>query len=145
MVGPSRDALPFDEVVAHLGPQLLGERLWNKYGGWTMYSKFFDNEGPLPFHVHHNDAMARLVGRAGKPEAYYFPPQMNNHLGTTPWSFFGLVPSTSKEDLKQRLEEFGTAGDNRVTDLSLAYRIQLGTGWDVPAGVLHAPGQHLHL
>ena len=139
VVGPSRDALPFDEVVAHLGPQLLGERLWNKYGGWTMYSKFFDNEGPLPFHVHHNDAMARLVGRAGKPEAYYFPPQMNNHLGTTPWSFFGLVPSTSKEDLKQRLEEFGTAGDNRVTDLSLAYRIQLGTGWDVPAGVLHAP------
>ena len=83
--------------------------------------------------------MARLVGRAGKPEAYYFPPQMNNHLGTTPWSFFGLIPSTTKEEFRKRLQGFGTAGDNRVTDLSLAYRIQLGTGWDVPAGVLHAP------
>ncbi len=139
VVGPDREALPFDEVVAHLAARLIGERLWGKYGGWTMYSKFFDNEGPLPFHVHHTDAMARLVGRAGKPEAYYFPPQMNNHLGTTPWSFFGLHPGTTKDEFKQRLAGFATAGDNRVTDLSAAYRIQLGTGWDMPAGVLHAP------
>ena len=46
VVGPGPEALPFDEVVAHLGPQLIGERLWGKYGGWTAYSKFFDNEGP---------------------------------------------------------------------------------------------------
>ncbi len=131
--------MPFDEVVAHLGARLIGERLWAEYGGWTMYSKFFDNEGPLPFHVHHTDAMARLVGRAGKPESYYFPPQMNNHLGTTPWSFFGLHPGTTKDEFRQRLAGFATAGDNRVTDLSAAYRIQLGTGWDMPAGVLHAP------
>jgi hypothetical protein len=139
VVGPDHEALPFDEVVGHLGAALIGERLWGKYGGWTMYSKFFDNEGPLPLHVHHTDAMARLVGRAGKPESYYFPPQMNNHLGTTPWSFFGLNPVTTKEEFKQRLAAFGTAGDNRITDLSLGYRIQVGTGWDMPAGVLHAP------
>jgi hypothetical protein len=139
VLGPDREALPFDEVVAHLGARLIGERLWSKYGGWTMYSKFFDNEGSLPFHVHHTDAMAALVGRAGKPESYYFPPQMNNHLGTTPWSFFGLHPGTTKDEFKQRLAGFATAGDNRVTDLSAAYRIQLGTGWDMPAGVLHAP------
>jgi hypothetical protein len=140
VIGPDRDSLPFDEVVAHLGPDLIGERLWAKYRGWTMYSKFFDNEGPLPFHVHHTDEMAQLVGRAGKPESYYFPPQMNNHLGTTPWSFFGLVPSTTKEEFRQYLANFGTEGDNRITELSTAYRIQLGTGWDMPAGVLHAPG-----
>jgi hypothetical protein len=140
VLGPDRDALPFDEVVAHLGPDLIGERLWGKYRGWTMYSKFFDNEGPLPFHVHHTDAMARLVGRAGKPESYYFPPQMNNHLGTTPWSFFGLIPSTTKAEFKKYLAGFGTEGDNRITELSTAYRIQIGTGWDIPAGVLHAPG-----
>ena len=139
VVGSDLEALPFDELVAHLGARLIGERLWSKYGGWTMYSKFFDNEGPLPFHVHHTEAMARLVGRAGKPESYYFPPQMNNHLGTTPWSFFGLHPGTTKEQFKRRLEGFSTEGDNRVTDLSAAYRLQLGTGWDMPAGVLHAP------
>ena len=31
-------------------------------------------------------------------------------------------------------------GDNRITDLSSAYRLEPGTGWDVPAGILHAPG-----
>jgi hypothetical protein len=139
VVGPEDEALPFDEVVAHLGAELIGERLWHKYGGWTMYSKFFDNEGPLPFHVHHTDEMARLVGRVGKPESYYFPPQMNNHLGTTPSSFFGLNPGTTQDEFKQRLAHFGKEGDNRITDLSAGYRIQLGTGWDMPAGVLHAP------
>ncbi len=138
-VGPEGDRLPFDEVVADLAADLIGERLWTDYGGWPMYAKFFDNEGPLPFHVHHSDEMASLVGRTGKPEAYYFPPQMNNHLGTTPWSFFGLIPGTSKEEFKGRLAGFGTMGDNRVTDLSVAYRIQLGTGWDMPVGCLHAP------
>ena len=139
VIGPDQEALPLDEVVAHLGPGVIGERLWAKYGGWTMYSKFFDNEGPLPLHVHHNDEMARLVGRKGKPEAYYFPPQLNNHLGTTPVSFFGLVPGTSKEQFKHYLAGFGKKGDNRITELSPAYRVQLGTGWDMPAGVLHAP------
>jgi hypothetical protein len=139
VVGPDGEGLPFDEVVAELGPQLIGERLWSKHGGWTMYSKFFDNEGPLPFHLHHTDEMARLVGRTGKPEAYYFPPQLNNHLGTTPASFFGLVPGTTKEQFKKQLAGFGIKGDNRITDLSSAYRIQVGTGWDMPAGVLHAP------
>ena len=31
-------------------------------------------------------------------------------------------------------------GDNKITNLSKAYRLELGTGWYVPAGVLHAPG-----
>jgi hypothetical protein len=139
VVGPNGEGLPFDEVVAQLGPDLIGERLWSQFQGWTMYSKFFDNEGPLPFHLHHNDEKAKLVGRRGKPEAYYFPPQLNNHLGTTPVSFFGLVPGTTKEQFKQYLAGFGKKGDNRVTDISCAYRTQLGTGWDMPAGVLHAP------
>jgi hypothetical protein len=139
VVGPDGRRLPFDEVVAGLGAELIGQRLWAEYGGWPMYSKFFDNEGPLPFHFHQTDEMARLVGRSGKPEAYYFPPQMNNHLGSTPCSFFGLVPGTTKEQFRNRLAGFGAEGDNRITDLSSAYRIQLGTGWDMPAGVLHAP------
>ena len=31
-------------------------------------------------------------------------------------------------------------GDNKLTNLSSAQRLQVGTGWDVPPGVLHAPG-----
>lgn len=32
-----------------------------------------------------------------------------------------------------------TKGDNKLLDLSQAYKITLDTGWDVPPGVLHAP------
>jgi hypothetical protein len=37
------------------------------------------------------------------------------------------------------LENFNQ-GDNRITDLSVAYRLEPGTGWDIPGGILHAPG-----
>ena len=34
-------------------------------------------------------------------------------------------------------------GDTRITELSRAYRIELGTGWYTPPGVIHAPGSYL--
>ena len=33
-----------------------------------------------------------------------------------------------------------TKGDNKITNYSSAYRLEPGTGWDVPPGLLHAPG-----
>lgn len=131
--------LPFDEFVAHHKDQLIGNRLWSDHQKWPMYSKFFDNQAALPFHLHHTDEKAALVGKVGKPEAYYYSPHMNNHLGEQPVSFLGLQPGVSRDQLLQKLEAFGRGGDNRITDLSHGYRTQLGTGWDVPAGVLHAP------
>jgi hypothetical protein len=131
--------VPFDEFVAHHKGAVIGERLWDGYGRWPMYSKFFDNQQALPFHFHQNDEDAAKVGKLGKPEAYYYSPQMNNTLGDQPISFLGLQPGTTREQLRERLERFTSGGDNRITDLSLGYRTQLGTGWDVPVGVLHAP------
>lgn len=131
--------LPFDEFVAHHRGDLIGDRLWSGHERWPMYSKFFDNEQALPFHVHHNDEKAALVDKPGKPEAYYYSPHMNNHLGLQPLSFLGLQPEVTTEQVKERLADFGAGGDNRITDLSRGYRTRLGTGWDVPAGVLHAP------
>jgi len=127
------------DVIAELGEEAIGKRLWKKYGDWPMYSKFFDNQEPLPHHVHHSDEAASRVGQRGKPEAYYFPPQMNNHGGDFPYTFFGIEPGTSKEQIKQCLVNF-SKGDNEITNLSKAYRLKPGTGWNVPVGVLHAPG-----
>ncbi|MCA9838754.1 MAG: hypothetical protein KC422_17690 [Trueperaceae bacterium] len=126
-------------AVAEFKDEIIGKRLWDAYKRWPMYSKFFDNKGPLPFHIHHDDAHAALVGQFGKPEMYFFPKQMNNHGGTFPFTFFGLNPSTSKEQLKACLAQF-EKGDNKILDLSKAHNLTLGTGWDVPPGVLHAPG-----
>lgn len=139
VVGQADELIPFDGFVAHHGARLLGEAVWAAHAGWPMYSKFFDNMTPLPLHVHHRDADAAALGRKGKPEAYYFAPQMNPHLGTLPLTYFGLHPGTTRDEVRARLERFGMGGDNRITELSRGFRIELGTGWDVPAGVLHAP------
>jgi hypothetical protein len=143
VVEPDGGLVPLDEFVAHHRADLIGARLWDGYGRWPMYSKFFDNQNALPLHVHHRDEHAALVDKPGKPEAYYFPPQLNNHLGEQGISFFGLHPEVTREQVLERLARFGAGGDNRITDLSRGFRIRPGTGWDMPAGVLHAPASVL--
>ncbi len=127
------------DAVEELGAEIIGERLWDEYRAWPMFSKFFDNLGPLPHHIHHRDEHANKVGQMGKPEAYYFPPQLNNHGGHFPFTFFGFEPGTTKDQVRECLKNF-SKGDNHITDLSKAYRLTPGTGWDVAPGILHAPG-----
>jgi hypothetical protein len=127
------------EAVAELKSTLIGSRLWDEYGAWPMYSKFFDNLGALPHHIHHRDEHAGLTGQRGKPEAHFFPPQVNNHGGDFPYTFFGFAPGTTKDQVRECLVNF-SKGDNKITNLSQAYRLEPGTGWDIPPGILHAPG-----
>src|SRR5262245_30132121 len=65
------------DAIEVQGKRIIGDRLMREYGRWPVYSKFFDNMGPIPHHLHQNNAQAALVGQQGKPEAYYFPPQLN--------------------------------------------------------------------
>jgi hypothetical protein len=127
------------DAVAELGADLLGEELWGKYHAWPVYSKFFDNQGALPHHLHQMQEHAAQVGMQQKPETYYFPRQLNNYGADFPYTFFGLEPGTTRDQVRHCLEIWDQ-GDNHITDLSKAYRLELGTGWYVPAGVLHAPG-----
>ncbi|HEY9258662.1 hypothetical protein [Chitinophaga sp.] len=137
--GNSTQQVLLKDAISELKDKVIGKRLWDQYGAWPMYSKFFDNMGPLPHHIHHNDEKAALIGQAGKPEAYYFPPQLNNHGGDFPYTFMGIAPGTTKEQIKECLLNF-SKGDNKITNYSQAYRLEPGTGWDVPPGLLHAPG-----
>lgn len=127
------------QAVAECGATLVGQNIWKKYQRWPVYSKFFDNMGPIPHHMHQNAAQAKLVGQEGKPEAYYFPPQHNNVGNNFPYTFFGLEPGTTKEQVRQCLANWNK-GDNGILDLSRAYRLKPGTGWLVPPCILHAPG-----
>ncbi len=136
------DKFTLKAAVEELGEEIIGKELMEKYGTWPMYSKFFDYDAPLFHHLHLSFEDAARVGRLGKPEAYYYPPQYNNVAGTFPHTYFGFNPDVTKEDVKERLAKYET-GDGRITELSRAYRIQLGTGWYTPPGVVHAPGSYL--
>jgi hypothetical protein len=119
--------------------RMVGQAMWDEYKRWPVYSKFFDNMGPIPHHMHQKAEHAALTGQQGKPESYYFPPQLNAADNHFDYTFMGLEPGTTKADVRKCLEDW-SKGDNGIQDLSRAYRLKAGTGWMIPAGVLHAPG-----
>jgi hypothetical protein len=127
------------EAVAAAGPRVVGPTMWQTYQRWPVYSKFFDNMGPIPHHMHQQQEHAKLTGQEGKPESYYFPPQYNNVDNNFCYTFMGLEPGTTKAQLRKCLEDW-SKGDNGILDLSRGYRLKRGTGWLIPPGVLHAPG-----
>jgi hypothetical protein len=89
--------------------------------------------------MHQNAEQAAKLGREGKPESYYFPPQLNWSGNNFPYTFMGLEPGTTKDDVRKCLERWNE-GDNGILDHSKAYRLKPGTGWLIPPCVLHAPG-----
>lgn len=127
------------DVIAEAGAEIIGEKLWKKYMRWPVYSKFFDNMGPIPHHMHQSAQHAAVLGLEGKPEMYYFPPQHNKVHNNFPYTYFGLKPGTTKEDIKQCLARWNK-GDNGILELSTAHKLDPGTGWHVGTGILHAPG-----
>jgi hypothetical protein len=139
VVHDGKPAFTLREAIAQAGEMLVGPEIWKKYQRWPVYSKFFDNLGPIPHHMHQNNAQAALVGQQGKPESYYFPPQLNYTGNNFPYTFFGLEPGTSKLDIRRCLERWNE-GENGILNFSKAYRLQPGTGWLVPPCILHAPG-----
>jgi hypothetical protein len=127
------------DAVAEAGARVIGKPMWEKYQRWPVYSKFFDNMGPIPHHMHQGFKHAKLTGQEGKPESYYFPPQYNNVDNNFCYTFMGLEPGTTKDHVRQCLKDWNK-GDNGILELSRAYRLKRGTGWLIPPGVLHAPG-----
>ena len=127
------------DAVTEAGARLIGKPMFDKYKRWPVYSKFFDNMGPIPHHMHQGFQHAKLTGQEGKPESYYFPPQLNNVDNNFAYTFMGLEPGTTRQQVRKCLEDWDK-GDNGILDLSRAYRLKRGTGWLIPPGVLHAPG-----
>jgi len=127
------------EAIETRGDEFLGADVMRDQGGWNVLCKFFDNLGPIPHHMHQLEEHARKVGRRGKPEAYYFPPQYNFKDNNFPYTFMGLDPSTTKDDVRRCLQRWNE-GDNGILFHSKAYKLKPGTGWQIDAGILHAPG-----
>jgi hypothetical protein len=127
------------EAIETAGDLFLGPEIMERYGGWNVLCKFFDNLGPIPHHLHQNDEFAARVGQKGKPEAYYFPPQYNFKDNHFPYTFMGLNPGTTRDDVRRCLEQWNQ-GDNGILYHSRAYKLKPGSGWQIDTGILHAPG-----
>src|SRR4051794_18165561 len=126
------------DAVSELGGRIIGDAIWNKYKKWPVYSKFFDNMGPIPHHMHQTREQAKLVGQEGKPESYYFPPQHNNTGNNFPYTFMGFEPGTTRAQVRECLENWNK-GDNGILDLSKAYRLKVGSGWLIDPCILTRP------
>ena len=137
VIGNTRFTLK--QAVKECGAELIGSKIWNKYKKWPVYSKFFDNMGPIPHHMHQNAKQAKLLGLEGKPESYYFPPQHNNVGNNFPYTFMGFEPGTTKAQVRECIANWHK-GDNKILALSKAYKLEPGTGWLIDPCILHAPG-----
>src|SRR6185503_7000443 len=137
-VGDGKRVL-FKSLIDEAGDLLIGSAVMQREGGWNLLCKFFDNLGPIPHHMHQSDEFARRVGQKGKPEAYYFPPQYNFKDNNFPYTFMGLNPGTTRDDVRRCLERWNE-GDNGLLYHSRAYKLKPGSGWQIDPGILHAPG-----
>ena len=126
-------------AVEAMGDQLLGSDVMRREGGWTVLAKLFDNFGPLPHHMHQQEEHAQAVGRHSKPEAYFFPREYDSKENAFPYTFMGLNPGVCKSQVRHCLEHWND-GDNGILLYSRAYKLEPGTGWQIDAGILHAPG-----
>jgi hypothetical protein len=127
------------DAVETAGDLLLGADVMAREKGWNLLCKFFDNMGPIPHHMHQSQEFAERVGQKGKPEAYYFPPQYNQVENNFPHTYMGLEPGTTKDDIRRCLENWNR-GDNGILNYARAYRLEVGKGWQINPGILHAPG-----
>src|SRR5689334_17680032 len=59
VVGGKR-AFTLADAVGLEGAALVGPAIWEKYKRWPVYSKFFDNMGPIPHHMHQSSEQAAL-------------------------------------------------------------------------------------
>lgn len=138
MLDDGKNDISFKAAVDELGCVLLGKETMDTLGGFKMFAKFYDYAACLPHHLHPLEKHAKAIGMNQKPESYYFPVELNAITYNHDYTFFGLVPGTTKDDIRKCLRDYNKA-DNQILTLSQAYKIKIGTGWDIPAGILHAP------
>jgi len=140
VIGEDKERILFKDAIEQAGDMIIGVEEMEKYGSLLSFAKLFDFQTPIGHHVHLMDKDCSWLGVTPKPEAYYFPKQLNAIDYDSAYTFFGVIPGTTKEDIKKCLMDWAKYGDNGILEYSQAYKLRVGTGWDIPAGILHAPG-----
>jgi hypothetical protein len=113
-------------------------------GQFRVLTKILDPYDAIGFHLHQRDEdvradPARFPGEhCGKDEAYYFLP---GPKGAWPYTHVGILPDVTHTDLVAAMQ----AGRDALLEISPYFLQRPGTGFFVPAGLVHSPGTVLTL
>lgn len=129
--GGAYEGMTLREVVSRCGTELLGERLFNRFGEeFPLLVKFIDAHQDLSIQVHPDDALAReLHGCGGKCEMWYV-------IDAEPGSklYCGLKKPLTPEMYDEVVRE------GRIEEYLQSYEVKAGDIFYLPAGRIHSIG-----
>ncbi len=138
----SKAEVSFAESLQANPIRMLGEKYAKEHNNrFGVLTKILDIGVPIPWHIHAREEDAKKYWNMnGKEEAYYF---LDSPVrGPLPYSHIGVHPHITKDELLPLLKRWK---DDKVLDLSPAYRLNAGEGFHVFPGIPHAPGTVLTL
>jgi len=138
----SKAKVSFAQSLELIPRRMLGEKYAKEQNiRFGVLTKILDIGLPIPWHIHAKEEDAKKYWNMnGKEEAYYF---LDSPVrGPLPYSHIGVHPDVTKDDLLPLLKRWN---DDKVLDLSPAYRLNAGEGFHVFPGIPHAPGTALTL
>jgi hypothetical protein len=138
--GPERITLK--DVVSADPASIMGKDYAATHEGLGRLAKIFDYSARIPYHLHQRPEHAALVGRHSKDEAYYFPPGVE--MGPHPETFLGVHPWIAEDRAYDVFLPYLVAWDSDlILQHAPGYLQVYEEGFQVPSGVLHAPGTAL--
>ncbi|MGI5214698.1 hypothetical protein [Plantactinospora sp. CA-290183] len=141
--GEGRPRLTLREAVSADPAAIMGEAYAATHPqGLGRLAKLLDYGARIPYHVHPTQQFAELVGRRSKDEAYYFPAGVD--MGPHPETFFGVHPWIAREGAYEVLLPYLVDWNSDLILRHARAELQVpDEGFQVPSGVLHAPGTAL--
>ena len=128
------------EAIETLGDEFLGADVMREHGGWNVLCKFFDNLGPIPHHMHQIGEACAQGRPARQARGLLFPAAIQLHGATISrtrsWAW-------SPAPRRTTCASAWSAGTKATTASCITRKptsCKPGTGWQIDAGILHAPG-----
>jgi len=129
------------DAVQEFGRQIVGEDYHRKHGRLAMFTKIYTFTVNIFLHWHLNQDLAGQVSQMSKEEGYYFAPELFPY-GKQPFTYFGVKPSTTKDQVKAALSRTSwESGDTSLLGKCHKIPLKPGTGWLLGSLLIHGPGQ----
>lgn len=126
----------FRDALKVVPERLLGKSYAKIYGNrFGVLTKILDPGIQIPLHLHAGEEYAKRYWNSNpKEEAYHYLDHTDK--GSTPYIHLGFHIDVTENEVLELLKKWNS---DKILDLSPAYRCNVGEGFHVLAGVVHAP------